>query len=63
MDMDNAVINIMEIDCEDGDWWNYLKVISIWQVAKLAMLIFHILLVGGWEIWGSDSGMAEYWGL
>jgi len=61
--MDSAVIHITEIDCEVGDWWNCLRVMCIWQVAVLAMLNLHISLASSWEIWGSDSGMAENWGL
>lgn len=57
------VIYIMEIDCEDGDWWNCLKIMSSWQVAFLATLNLNILLVGGWEIWSSDNDLAEDLGL
>jgi hypothetical protein len=59
MDMDSAVIHITEIDCEVGGWWNCLRVMCIWRVAVLAMLNLHISLASGWEIWGSDSGMAK----
>ena len=63
MDMDGAVIHITEIAYEVGDWRNCLRVMRIWQVAVLAMLNLHISLANGWEIWGSDSGVPENWGL